>query len=140
VTPKPVPSADLTIGPIEAVIDADAVAAYRRATGLEGGAPAGSRVPATFPAIWLWHPEAMAAVAEASASGTHAPILVAQRFAYAQALAVGERYRFTIRRFRDAGDASAMAIEATVRRLDGSLAATFRASYRLVALGADLAA
>jgi hypothetical protein len=55
-------------------------------------------------------------------------------------MAVGERYRFTIRRFRDAADPDAMAIEAKVHRLDGGLAATFAASYRLVALEAGQAA
>jgi len=89
-------------------------------------------VPATFPAIWLWHPRAAAAIAEAS-RGEQAPVLIAQRFEYRRTMAIGETYRFTIRRFVAEEDEDLVAIEANVHCLDGSLAATFSASYRMFA-------
>lgn len=126
--------ADLTIGPIEARIEASDVEAYRRATTLGALPPTDGRVPATFPAIWLWHPKAAAAVAEATRDGSKVPVLVAQRFEYHRIMAIGETYRFSIRRFAEPGDAEAIAIEARVHATDGALAATFSATYRMFAL------
>ena len=125
--------ADLSIGPIEARIEAAAVEAYRQATSFESAPAPDGAVPATFPAIWLWHPQAAAAVAEATRDGARAPVLVAQRFEYRRAMRIGQSYRFTIARYADPDDGEAIDIEADVRCLDGTLAATFSASYRLFA-------
>jgi hypothetical protein len=124
-------SADLRIGPIEARIEAADVEAYARATCLGATERASGTVPATFPAIWLWHPEAAAAIAEATHDGTRAPVLIAQRFAYHRPMAIGDRYRFAIERYTDPLDPALVMIEARVHCLDGTLAATVSASYRL---------
>jgi hypothetical protein len=119
----------LHIGPIKARIEPEDVALYASATAIEAGAPDDDRVPATFPAIWLWHPLAQAAVADA-ASGK-APVLTAQRFEYRQTLGVGRTYTFEIDRYADAADPDAFRIEAVVHTQDGEVAAEFVASYRL---------
>jgi hypothetical protein len=125
--------ADLRLGPIEARIAPEDVAAYRRATGLDGAAGAGSGVPATFPAVWLWHPKAAAAVAQASRCSGQSPVLTAQRFAYFGPLAIGALYRFEIERFRHPDDPDEVSIEATVRDEHGQLVASFSAVFRLFA-------
>ena len=122
--------ATLHIGPIEARIEPADVAAYAGATAIDGGVPNLDRVPATFPAIWLWHPQAQAAVADAAAGGK-APVLIAQRFEYRQTLSVGQTYTFEIDRYADAADPAAFVIEAVVHTPDGRIAAQFAASYRL---------
>ncbi|MDQ0467257.1 hypothetical protein [Labrys wisconsinensis] len=124
--------AHLHIGPIEARIEPHEVAAYARATAIDGEAPEPDRVPATFPAVWLWHPRAQAAVAGVGGEGK-APVLTAQRFSYRQALRIGETYRFEIDRRGDAADPDAFVIEAVVQTLGGEVAAEFAASYRLFA-------
>ena len=52
----------LRIGPIEARVEADAVCRYREATAFDDQSPDQDTVPATFPAVWLWHPTAQAAL------------------------------------------------------------------------------
>jgi hypothetical protein len=123
--------ADLRIGPVETRILPEEVEAYARAT--LGVPPPSGTVPATFPATWLWHPRAAAAVAEAAGGSGKMPVLTAQRFAYLAPLAVGATYRFTIERFREAGDPDAVELEAEVRDEKGRLVATFSAAFRLVA-------
>jgi hypothetical protein len=124
--------ATLHIGPIEARIEPDDVAAYAGATAIDGAVPDKHRVPATFPAIWLWHPLAQAAVADAAAGGK-APVLTAQRFEYRQALSIGTIYTFEIDRYADATDPDAFVIEAVVHTPEGEVAAQLAASYRLFA-------
>jgi hypothetical protein len=126
--------ANLRIGPIEARIEPTDVLAYARATSLAGRLAADGSVPATFPAIWLWHPRAAAAVAEAVKDASRAPVLTAQRFSYRRRLSVGETYRFEIARFADPADPDGIVIEAQVATLDGDVAATFAATYRLFAV------
>jgi hypothetical protein len=126
--------ADLVIGPIEARIDADEVAAFARATTLDDLPVLDGTVPATFPAVWLWHPRAAEVLAAASCDGKRVPLLIAQRFEYHGPVSVGETYRFTIQRFTDPDDPALLAIEADVYALDGSLAATVWVSYRMMPL------
>jgi hypothetical protein len=126
--------ADLVIGPIEAKISAAEVAAYAHATALDEPPVLDGSVPATFPAVWLWHPRAAEAIAAASRDGRCAPLLIAQRFEYLSPMAVGETYRFTIQRFTDPEDPALLAIEADVDGLDGSPVATVWVSYRMVPL------
>jgi hypothetical protein len=130
----PLRVADLVIGPIEAKIEAGEVAAYARATALDAPPVLDGTVPATFPAVWLWHPRAAEGIAAASCNGERVPLLIAQRFEYHGPMTVGETYRFTIQRFTDPDDSALLAIEADVYDLEGSLVATFWASYRMVSL------
>jgi len=123
--------AELRIGPIEARIERDDVLAYARATALDGSIPGTDEVPATFPAVWLWHPAAAGILAEAANHAGRAPVLTAQRFEYRAPLAVGRGYRFEIGRFADAFDPDVFLIEASVSELDGRLVAVFVATYRL---------
>jgi hypothetical protein len=132
---------DLIIGPVEVRIAASEVAAYARATALCGPPARDGRVPATFPAIWLWHPRAAAAVAEATRGGDRAPVLTAQRFEYHARMRIGGTYRFEIRRFSDPTMPDRITIEAEVADREGLRVATFSATYLVVAaLRAEAAA
>ena len=130
--------AELRIGPIEARIDREVVLAYARATALDGSVPVTDEVPATFPAVWLWHPAAAGILSEAANHEGRAPVLTAQRFEYRAPLAIGRAYRFEIERFADAADVDVFLIEASVRDLEGRLVAIFVATYRLFALSESL--
>ena len=130
--------AELRIGPIEARIDRDQVLAYARATALDGCVPGANEVPATFPAVWLWHPAAAGILAEAANHAGRAPVLTAQRFEYRAPLAIGRGYRFEIERFADVVDPDVFLIEASVSDLDGHLVAVFVATYRLFDLAEPL--
>lgn len=129
--------ADLTIGPIEARVEASEVAAYVRATSVAGLPASEGKVPATFPAIWLWHPLAAEAISSSASADSSIPVLTAQRFDYQQVMVVGQTYRFTIERFRGPEDQAEVTIEARVHDLDGALAATVSASYRLFPLAEE---
>jgi hypothetical protein len=122
---------NVRIGPIEARIDPLAVRAYARATAVAGLDPEDDGVPATFPAVWLWHPAARAAVADIALDGRSVPVLMAQRFEYLEKLEVGETYRFEIERLADAGDPDIFQIAAHVSTLAGQRVAEFAATYRL---------
>jgi hypothetical protein len=124
----------LRIGPIEARIEPEAVRAYARATAVDDTALEEGHVPATFPAVWLWHPAAAQAVAAESERAGRAPVLMAQRFTYHETLRVGATYRFEIERRADLADADLVHLEAVLSQQSGQVAATFAATYRLVAL------
>jgi hypothetical protein len=126
--------AALRIGPIEVRIEREAVRAYARVTALDEDVVEGDEVPATFPAVWLWHPAAAAILAEAADHDGRAPVLTAQRFEYRAPLVIGEAYRFEIERFADRDDPDTVLIEASVQDLAGRLAAVFAATYRLFSL------
>lgn len=79
------------IGPIEVAADRHAVIAF--ATMFEPGSEVGQhdKVPHTFPACWLSHPEILAAVANRSAT----PLHTYQSFSYLKPLVVGRPYWLT---------------------------------------------
>ncbi|MBP0581688.1 hypothetical protein J8I29_20340 [Labrys sp. LIt4] len=126
----------LRIGPIAARVEADAVRRYREATAFdgmtgEGMARDGDEVPATFPAIWLWHPAAKAAFEDLAGEEHLIPVLIAQRFSYRRALRIGEEIRFVITRQADAALPDDVQIEAHIEGSDGEVIADFAATYRL---------
>jgi len=125
---------NVRIGPIEARIDPQDVKAYAQATAIPGLEPAAHSVPATFPAVWLWHPAARAAVADIVLDGLSVPVLTAQRFEYLEKLEIGGTYRFEIERLADAGDPDVFQIAAHVSTLQGRRVAEFAATYRLFEL------
>lgn len=126
--------AHLRIGPIEARVERKDVLAYAAATTADGSVPPDDGlVPATFPAIWLWHPDAIEAVAEAARGLSAAPVLTAQRFEHHGRLRIGQAYRFVVERFPDRRDPDSFVIEARVHALDGAVLATVSASYRMFA-------
>ena len=131
---------NVRIGPIEARIEAEDVAAYARATAVAGLEPDGQEVPATFPAVWLWHPAARAAVADIALDGRHVPVLTAQRFEYRRKLRIGATYRFEIESLAEPGSPDSFQILAHVATQDGERVADFSATYRLFALSAEEAA
>jgi len=131
---------NMRIGPIEARIEAEEVAAYARATAIPGLDEASGEVPATFPAVWLWHPAARAAVADITLDGRHVPVLTAQRFEYRAKLRIGATYRFEIESLAEPGSPDSFQIAAHVSTPDGERVAEFSATYRLFALAADEAA
>jgi len=126
--------ANVRIGPIEARIEPEDVAAYARATAVDGLDDPGEDVPATFPAVWLWHPAARAAVADIALDGRSVPVLMAQRFEYRQKLRVGATYRFEIERLAEPGSPDVFQIAAHVSTLEGQRVADFSATYRLFVL------
>lgn len=125
----------LRIGPIAARVEADAVRRYRQATAIGGMTSEGSAgeetVPATFPAIWLWHPAAKAAFDDLAGEEHLIPVLIAQRFSYRRPLAIGEEIRFVITRRADAASPDDVQIEAHIEGVDGAVIADFAATYRL---------
>lgn len=126
--------ADRQIGPVEVRIGRDEVMAYAAATAIDPGRIE-DHVPATFPAIWLWHPLAQSLLSDGTRQGERVPILTAQRFEYRSHLRVGAAYRFEIDRFADVTDPDMFLIEARVTAVDEDrLAATFVATYRMVDL------
>ena len=131
---------NVRIGPIEARIEPEDVAAYARATAVTGLDLSGDEVPATFPAVWLWHPAARAAVADIALDGRSVPVLMAQRFEYRQKLRVGDTYRFEIERLAEPGSPDVFQIAAHVSTLDGQRVAEFAATYRLFDLSQGEAA
>jgi hypothetical protein len=117
------------LGPIEARVEAEAVRRYREATSFDEAGD--DVVPATFPAIWLWHPAAQSAL-EDMAGLTHGiPVLIAQRFSYRRSLTIDETIRFYITRRIDPAQPGDVQIEAHVEDLDGRMIADFTATYRL---------
>ncbi|MFC2253365.1 hypothetical protein ACETRX_27235 [Labrys portucalensis] len=121
----------LSIGPIAARVEADAVRRYREATAFDGVTGDGDEVPATFPAIWLWHPAAKAAFDDLAGEEHLIPVLIAQRFSYRRALHIGEEIRFKITRRADAAVRDDVQIEAHIEGRDGEVIADFAATYRL---------
>ncbi|QEN89297.1 hypothetical protein FZC33_24630 [Labrys sp. KNU-23] len=121
----------LRIGPIAARVEADAVRRYREATAFDGMAGNSQEVPATFPAIWLWHPAAKAAFDDLAGEERLIPVLIAQRFSYRRALRIGEEIRFVITRRADASAPDDVQIEAHIEGTDGEVIADFAATYRL---------
>jgi hypothetical protein len=129
----------LRIGPVEARVEADAVRRYREATAFDDQGPDPDTVPATFPAVWLWHPAAQAALTDL-AGGVHGiPVLTAQRFCYRRPLKIGEMMRFVITRRTDLASADDVQIEAHIETPDGVVVADFSATYRLFGQGSDAA-
>jgi hypothetical protein len=125
----------LRIGPIDARVEADAVSRYREATAFDAAAGPDDEVPATFPAIWLWHPAAKAAFDDLAGDSNRIPVLIAQRFCYRRALRLGEDIRFFITRRADAAVPEDVQIEAHVEDRQGGVIIDFSATYRL--FGAD---
>ena len=124
----------LRIGPIDTRIDADEVRRYREATacnGLSPGEAAAEAVPATFPAVLLWHPAARAAIADLAGDAHRVPVLIAQRFEYRRRLRLGEDIRFVILRRAAPARPEDVQIEAHIESPDGDVIATFGATYRL---------
>ncbi|MGJ4857747.1 hypothetical protein AB4037_24475 [Labrys sp. KB_33_2] len=126
----------LRIGPIAARVEAEAVRRYRKATAIDGTmsqglAGDGDEVPATFPAIWLWHPAAKAAFDDLAGEEHLIPVLIAQRFSYYRALLIGQEIRFVITRRADASAPDDVQIEAHIEGADGEVIADFAATYRL---------
>jgi hypothetical protein len=120
----------LRIGPVEARVEADAVRRYREATAFPGATASADEVPATFPAIWLWHPAARAAFDDLAGDDL-IPVLIAQRFCYRRALRIGEQVRFFISRTADPAAPDDVQIEAHVEDNAGAVIADFAATYRL---------
>ncbi|GLS23020.1 hypothetical protein GCM10007874_60400 [Labrys miyagiensis] len=122
----------LRIGPVEARVEADAVGRYRAATAIDelDAAPA-DEVPATFPAVWLWHPAARAAFDDLTGDDSLIPVLIAQRFCYRRTLRIGDDVRFFITRRADPSAPEDVQIEAHVEDLNGAVIADFSATYRL---------
>jgi hypothetical protein len=125
----PLPS--LRIGPIDARVEAEAVRLYREATALDGPAEPSDEVPATFPAIWLWHPAAKAAFDDLSGDAECIPVLIAQRFCYHRTLEIGEAIRLVITRQADATAPDDIQIKAHIEDRIGGVIADFSATYRL---------
>ncbi|MDQ0392264.1 hypothetical protein [Labrys monachus] len=124
----------LRIGPIAARIEAEEVRRYREATACDGLPPEEATpeaVPATFPAIWLWHPAARAAMADLAGDAHRVPVLIAQRFEYRRLLRIGEDIRFVILRRAAPARPEDVQIEAHIETPDGDVVATFGATYRL---------
>lgn len=121
----------LRIGPIDARVEADAVRCYRAATAFDDLDGRDDEVPATFPAIWLWHPAAKAAFDDLAGEEHLIPVLIAQRFCYRRALRIGEDIRFVITRRADPAAAGDVQIEAHIEDGDGGVIADFAATYRL---------
>lgn len=120
----------LRIGPVEARVEAEAVRRYRKATAFDDQAPE-DEVPATFPAIWLWHPAARAAFDDLTGDDSLIPVLIAQRFCYRRTLRIGDAVRFFITRRADPSAPEDVQIEAHVEDLHGAVIADFSATYRL---------
>lgn len=125
------PPPPLRIGPVEARVEAEAVARYRTATAIGGLDSPADEVPATFPAVWLWHPAARSAFDDLSGDDGLIPVLIAQRFCYRRALRVGDEVRFFITRRVDPAAAGDVQIEAHVEDKAGAVIADFSATYRL---------
>jgi hypothetical protein len=123
--------APLRIGPVAARVEAEAVERYRAATAIDADAQADAEVPATFPAVWLWHPAAKAAFDDLSGDDNLIPVLIAQRFCYRRALRIGDEVRFFITRKSDAAAPDDVQIEAHVEDPAGAVIADFSATYRL---------
>jgi hypothetical protein len=120
----------LRIGPVEARVEAEAVRRYRAATAADEAVPE-DEVPATFPAIWLWHPAAKAAFDDLAGDDSLIPVLIAQRFCYRRALRIGDEVRFFITRKSDPAAPADIQIEAHVEDRAGAVIADFSATYRL---------
>ena len=125
------PPPPLRIGPVEARVEAEAVARYRAATAIDGFDAGLDEVPATFPAIWLWHPAAKAVFDDLTGDDSLIPVLIAQRFCYRRALRIGDAVRFFITRRADPVAPEDVQIEAHVEDRDGAVIADFSATYRL---------
>ena len=121
----------LRIGPVEARVEAGAVARYRAATAIDGLDAGLDEVPATFPAIWLWHPAAKAAFEDLAGDDSLIPVLIAQRFCYRRALRIGDAVRFFITRHADPAVPEDVQIEAHIEDEAGAVIADFTATYRL---------
>ncbi|WP_413991555.1 hypothetical protein ACMDCR_05520 [Labrys okinawensis] len=120
----------LRIGPVEARVEADVVRRYRKATAFDDRATE-DEVPATFPAVWLWHPAAKAAFDDLRGDDSLIPVLIAQRFCYRRALRIGDEVRFVVTRRVDRAAPEDVQIEAHVEDLQGAVIADFSATYRL---------
>jgi len=132
--------AALRIGPIEARVDADAVRRYREATASGVLLPTETpedAVPATFPAVWLWHPAARAALADLAGDAHRVPVLIAQRFDYRRPLRIGDAVRFVILRRAAPAGSDDVQIEAHIETPEGAVIATFGATYRLFDLAPE---
>jgi len=130
----------LRIGPIAARVEADEVRRYREATacnGLSADEFSAEAVPATFPAIWLWHPAARAAFADLAGDVHRVPVLIAQRFHYHRPLRVGDDVRFVILRQAAPAKPEDVQIDAHIETPGGEVIATFGATYRLFDLTAE---
>jgi hypothetical protein len=129
------PPPPLRIGPVEVRVEPEAVALYRTATAMDGAVPSADEVPATFPAVWLWHPAAKAAFEDLDGDRNRIPVLIAQRFVYRRVLEIGEVISFFISRRADPGSPQDVQIEAHVEDRLGGVIADFSATYRLFGPG-----
>ncbi len=130
-TPARSQTPSLRIGPVEARVEADAVSRYRQATAIDGFAGPEDEIPATFPAIWLWHPAAKAVFEDLAGEDHRIPVLIAQRFCYRRALKLGEDILFFITRSADPSSPGDVQIEAHVEDRSGGVIADLSATYRL---------
>ena len=112
------------LGDFAVGVDADEVAAFRKATGVAEGIG----VPLTFPMRWMADPDVRGALAGLTPTPDVVLVHEAQSFTYEQPLSVGESYTLRIVARREVEpdrlvlDASVMASGAVVRaRLETTL-------------------
>ena len=122
----------LTLGPFDALTDRATVARFAAAT---RSAEAG--VPATFPIVWLAHPDIRAAI-EGFARPGEVAFHEEQTFDYRAPLAADVAYRLLVNIERQEGPAR-LVLTSCVER-EGKTTLTMRTVLRLVATAASASA
>lgn len=108
------------------------VAAFRKATGLDGD---GATLPLTFPMRWLAAGEIRAAIASAAPDEDVVLVHESQAFEYAIPLRVGEPYTMVLAARRET-DPARLIVDGTIQAADGSAHATLETIMRLFPLDA----